>query len=139
MNAIDVYRVGNWCQCRKIPLLAKLCEGIIRVLYNSVIYCDCSIGKNTKLAYGGIAVVIHRRSVIGSGVVISQCVTIGGRSGIKELPVIEDGVYVGAGAKILGGVRVGKDAVVGAGAVVISDVPPGSTVVGVPARILKKD
>ncbi len=71
--------------------------------------------------------------MIGPGVVI------GGRSEIYEVPVIEDDVQIGVGAKVLGPIRVGRGAVVGANAVVLHDVPPGAVVVGIPARVLRID
>ena len=62
---------------------------------------------------------------------------IGGRSHIYEVPVIEDLVEIGVGAKVLGPIRVGRGAVIGANAVVLHDVPPGAVVVGIPARVLR--
>lgn len=76
-------------------------------------------------------------SVIGKNVMISPCVTIGGRSNIYDVPIIEDDVFIGVGAKILGNVTIGKGATVGANAVVLDSVPPGSVAVGVPARVIK--
>lgn len=74
----------------------------------------------------------------GNNVVISPGVVIGGRSEHYEVPIIADDVLIGSGAKILGPVKVGKNARVGANAVVLKDVPEGATVVGIPARILIK-
>lgn len=68
---------------------------------------------------------------------ISPCVTIGGRSGIFAVPQIEDDVFIGAGARILGDVTIGRGAVIGANAVVLKSVPPGAIVAGVPARIIR--
>jgi serine O-acetyltransferase len=138
MNAINLYRIGNFFHRMKIPFIPKVFELLIRLLFNSVIYSETKIGKGTKLAYGGIAVVIHKKTVIGSNVIISQCVTIGGRSNHKELPIIKDNVYIGAGAKILGPVVIEEGAVIGANAVVIKDVLQRSVVAGVPAKIIKK-
>jgi serine acetyltransferase len=69
--------------------------------------------------------------VIGSHVTVMQQVTIGTKNpGDNAAPVIEDDVYIGAGAKVLGGIRVGRGAIIGANAVVTRDIPPGCTVVG---------
>ena len=90
-----------------------------------------------KFAYGGIAVVVHARAVIGKNCIVGQCVTIGGRSKHYEVPVIGDNVYIGAGAKILGPITIGDNCVIGAGAVVLKSVPANSIVAGVPAREVK--
>jgi len=84
-------------------------------------------------------VVIHREAKIGRHCLISQQVTIGGRSGIQGAPVIGDYVRIGAGAKLLGRVRIGDFAVIGANAVVLKDVPEGSVVAGVPAKEIRRD
>lgn len=87
---------------------------------------------------GGI--VIHPRSVIGDGCVIRQGVTLGNRvHGVQEAPVLGCGVNIGAGAKLLGAIRVGDNAQVGANAVVLCDVPAGATAVGVPAKIILRN
>lgn len=91
----------------------------------------------TRFGYGGIAVVVHGRAVVGRGCVIGQCCTIGGRSRHKAVPRLGDNVYMGAGSKILGPVAIGDNVVIGAGAVVLTDVPSNSVVAGVPARIIK--
>jgi len=107
-------------------------------------YLGCvEIGDRTKIGQGLIlshpfGVVVHGDAVIGAHVRIRQNVTIGnkgvGPNG-NAVPVIEDDVDVGAGATILGPVRVGRGAVIGAGAVVVSDVPERCVVAGVPARV----
>ena len=91
----------------------------------------------TKFAYGGIALVIHSRAIIGKNCIVGQCVTIGGRSRHYDVPKIGDNVYIGAGAKILGPITVGNNSVIGAGAVVLKDVPENSIIVGIPAKVIK--
>jgi serine O-acetyltransferase len=77
-----------------------------------------------------LGIVIHRGTLIGENVVIGHQVTLGGRDLTNAAPVIEEGVYLGAGAKVLGGLRIGCGATVGANAVVTRDVAPGQVVVG---------
>lgn len=96
------------------------------------------IGHGVTLSYQGLGTVIHARAIIGDDVYIGPGVTIGGRSGLIEVPVIESNVYIGAGARILGPVRVGRGATVGANSVVIHDVPPYSVVAGIPAKVKKR-
>lgn len=118
--------------CRhRVPLLSKL----YRLLHNSDIYCNLK-GRDIHMPHP-YGIIIHSHSIIGHHVTIMQQVTLGGsRPGINEAPIIEDHVYIGAGAKVLGNVRIGHHAVIGANAVVTRDVPAGATVVGA-NRIVK--
>jgi serine acetyltransferase len=111
--------------CRKrTPLLGRL----VRIALNSDVYCRIWAPVHMPHPYG---IVIHSKTDIGSGVTVMQQVTLGGKDwGENYAPVIEDGAYIGAGARVLGAVRVGRGAIVGANAVVTRDVPPGCTVVG---------
>jgi serine O-acetyltransferase len=84
-----------------------------------------------------LGIVIHRNTRIGKDVVIGHQVTLGGRDLSNSAPEIEDGAYIGAGAKILGAVRIGAGAMIGANAVITKDVPAGQTAVGA-NRILNK-
>jgi serine O-acetyltransferase len=106
----------------------------------SEIFLGISIGSNVKLGERFIiehfsGIIIHSEVSIGNDVRIRQGVTIGNKSARNPLavPIIGDRVDIGAGAKILGDIFVGDDSVIGANAVVIRDVPPGATAVGVPA------
>ena len=81
--------------------------------------------------------VIHERARIGRIVGINPCVTIGERSGIVGVPVIEDDVFIGGGVRVLGDIRIGQRAVIGANAVVLESVPDDAVVAGVPARVIR--
>jgi len=120
--------------CRhRVPVLSKL----FRIAFNSDIYCHMRSPIRIPHPYG---IVIHSRAVIGSRVTVLQQVTIGGKDPGQNLaPVIEDDVYIGAGAKVLGGIRVGRGAVIGANAVVTRDVSAGCTVVGVNRLVRRRD
>ena len=107
-------------------------------LHTSYIPSPCHIGKTSKFAYGGIGLVIHDKTRIGEGCIIGQGITIGGRNGIKEVPVIEDNVFISAGARILGNVNIGHDSIIGTNAVVLRDIPPYSVVAGVPEKLSQK-
>jgi thymidylate kinase len=109
---------------RRVPLLSKL----VRVLFNSDIHCRMPPDVHMPHPYG---IVIHPQAVIGHGVTVMQQVMIGGRDRDENIaPVIGDDVTIGAGARVLGDVRIGNGAIIGANAVVTRDIPPGATVVG---------
>lgn len=111
--------------CRRhVPVLSKL----VRVLFNSDLHCRLPGDVHMPHPYG---IVVHRQAVIGHRVTIMQQVMIAGRDGEPNIaPVIGDDVTIGAGARVLGDVRIGNGATIGANAVVTRDIPPGATVVG---------
>jgi serine O-acetyltransferase len=138
VNAIYLHRLAYWLHERGVPLLPRIVHRLIFLLFNCSIPPRTRIGKGSWLAYGGMGVVIHPDAQLGSGVFVGQQVTVGGRSGSKQMPIIDDDVYLGPGSRILGPITIGQGVFVAPNAVVIGDVPPRVTVGGIPARVLKE-
>ena len=132
---LTIFRLAAWLHRLRVPLLPRLLYALNRLLFAVVLPPSVQVGREVLFGYSGLGIVVHARAVIGDRVKIAQHVTIGGRSGLVGVPVIEDEVEIGAGACVLGPVRIGRGARIGANAVVLADVPPGALAVGVPARI----
>lgn len=140
-----VFRFGQWRYRVKPALLRKLFSFIYRVLLTLIqvmtgieLHCETRIGRRLRLEHFG-GIIISGDAVIGDDVVIRQGVTIGLRhTGVRGSPVIGNRVDIGAGAKLLGPIHIGDDAVIGANAVVLTDVPAGALAVGVPAVIKQR-
>jgi serine O-acetyltransferase len=127
------HRMWHW----HVPLLPRLIYGFNRIVFSVALPASVVIGKDVVLGYSGLGTVIHAHAVIGNRVVIGPGITIGGKTPHHDVPIIEDDVDIGAGARILGPIRVGRGAVIGANAVVVKDVLPGAVVAGVPARVIR--
>ena len=104
------------------------------------IHPGATIGKGLFIDHG-TGVVIGETAVLGDNVTLFQGVTLGGtgKETGKRHPTVEDNVMISAGAKVLGSFTIGENSKIGAGSVVLKEVPPNSTVVGVPGRIVKRD
>ena len=129
--AMILYRLMQGCRRHRLSLLEMAFNKTISM------FCGCVIGRGAE--FGAGFVLIHANGVVinggvraGEGVLLEHQVTIGAER--RQSPVLGDRVFVGAGAKILGPVTVGTGARVGANAVVVKDVAPGTTVVGIPAK-----
>lgn len=133
---IHWYRLSNWLWRHNVPFLPKLIYYLQYLLFNCSVPASCELGKGTKFGYGGMAVIIHARAKLGKNCVIGSCVTVGGKSGWYEVPVIGDNVQISSGAKILGPIRIGNNVIIGANSVVTKDVPDNCVVAGVPAKII---
>jgi len=131
------YRLYHFLHKLKIPLLPILLMYMNRIIWGVYIPPSCKLGRGVKFGYGGSAVIIHARAVVGENTIINPSVTIGGRSKKYEVPIIGSNVYIGGGAKILGDITIGDDVVIGANAVVIHDIPSNSVVAGIPATVIK--
>ncbi|RUR35232.1 serine acetyltransferase [Clostridium perfringens] len=136
-DAMSLYRVSRKLYLKKMFFLAKMIMKYNNKRHNSYIPYTADIGEGSKFAYGGIGVVLHSKCKIGKNCIIGQCVTIGGRTNHGGPPHIGDNVYIGPGARLLGGFYVGNDSIIGANAVVIKDVPKNAVVAGVPSKIIK--
>jgi serine O-acetyltransferase len=121
----------NWkLAARMLSQAARFCTGI-------EIHPGAEIGRRVFIDHGA-GVVVGETSIVGNDVTLYQGVTLGGTGHErgKRHPTLRDGVFVGSSAQILGNICIGENSRVGAGSVVLQDVPPNSTVVGVPAHIV---
>ncbi len=139
INPIKMYYIANWLYRKHVPFIPRIIQLIIFLFFNAVIPYKTSIGKNCIIAHGGSGVVINEKATIGDNVLICQQVTIGGTGIGQSLPLIENDVYLGAGAKIIGPVIIGNNSVIGANAVVTKSIPPRCVAAGVPARIIREN
>jgi serine O-acetyltransferase len=138
VHAIVWHRLAGrlWRAGFKFP--ARLISWFARLVTNVDIHPGATIGRSFFVDHGA-GVVIGETAEIGDNVTIYHGVTLGGVSWTpgKRHPTLEDGVLVGAGAKILGPIKVGAGARIGANSVVVEEVPPGVTAVGIPAKIVR--
>ncbi|MGE0602040.1 MAG: serine O-acetyltransferase [Dehalococcoidia bacterium] len=131
------HRLANALHRRGIPLLPRGIMHITRFVTGIEIHPGATIGRRFFIDHG-MGVVIGETAEIGDDVMLYQGVTLGGTSTrrIKRHPTLRDRVVVGAGAKVIGGIEIGENARIGAGSVVVTNVPPNATVVGVPGHIV---
>ncbi|HHU43771.1 MAG: serine O-acetyltransferase [Bacillota bacterium] len=137
-KAIVKYRIAHWFHKKGWFLLARIISQRAKKKTGIEIHPAAKIGKGIFIDHGS-GVVIGETTEIGDNVTIYQGVTLGGTGKIsgKRHPTIKDNVMISAGAKVLGPVVIGEFSKIGAGSVVLKDVPPYSTVVGVPGRIVR--
>jgi len=133
------YRISHSLYIRGLRFLPRLISALGQFLTTVDIHPGAKIGQRVFIDHA-TGVIIGETAVVGNDVLIYQQVTLGGvsLSKGKRHPTIEDGVTIGAGAKILGNITVGKNAKIGANSVIIKDVPSDCTAVGVPAHTTKR-
>ena len=131
------HRAAHAMHSAGIPLVPRGLMHFTRFVTGIEIHPGATIGRRFFIDHG-MGVVIGETAEIGDDVMLYQGVTLGGTSTrrVKRHPTLRDNVVVGAGAKIIGGIEVGENARVGAGSVVVTNVPPNATVVGVPGHIV---
>ena len=137
-HALVAYRVSHWLKIHHVPFLPRAISQVARILTGIEIHPSAKIGKGFFIDHG-MGVVIGETAEIGDYVTIFQGVTLGGtgKERGKRHPTLGNHVVVGAGAKILGGITVGDNVKIGANSVVLKNVAANSTVIGVPARVIK--
>lgn len=140
LHAIILHRIAHALYKRKVFFLPRFISYTARFLTGIEIHPGAKIGQGLFIDHG-MGVVIGETAVIGNNVALYQGVTLGGtgKEKGKRHPTLGNDLVVGAGAKILGNIVIGDNSYIGANAVIINDVPPKSTVVGVPGRITKQD
>ncbi len=140
LHAVWGHRVAHWLWTRGFKLLARWLSHVNRALTGIEIHPGARIGPRFFIDHG-MGVVIGETAEIGADVTLYHQVTLGGTSleKGKRHPTLEDGVVVGAGAKILGAITVGEYSRVGGNAVVVRPVPPHSVVVGVPGEVVRRE
>ena len=136
-HALRIHRIGNWLWRRNFFWLGRLVSHVGRFLTGIEIHPGATIGRRFFIDHG-MGVVIGETAEIGDDVTLYHGVTLGGTSWNKgkRHPTLRDGVVIGAGAKVLGPIIVGEGAKIGSNAVVVKDVPPGASAVGIPARFI---
>ena len=136
LHALWFYRAANWFYRHKRFTIARIISQIARHFTGIEIHPGAKIGKKFFIDHG-MGVVIGETAEIGEGVLIYQGVVLGGTSLAKgkRHPTLGNNVVIGTGAAVLGPIKIGDNSRIGAGSVVVSEIPPNSTAVGIPARV----
>lgn len=137
LHAVWAHRVNHWLWCKRLRSVSRFHSQMVRLLTGIEIHPAAKVGHRLFIDHG-MGVVIGETAIVGDDVTIYQNVTLGGtgKESGKRHPTIGNGVFIGAGAKLLGNITIGDNCRVGAGSVVLHDVPDNSTIVGVPGHIV---
>jgi serine O-acetyltransferase len=140
VHALWMHRVAHRLWQARRPTLARVLSHIARFITGIEIHPGAKIGRGVFIDHG-MGVVIGETATVGDNCLLYQGVVLGGTSleRKKRHPDLEEGVVVGAGAIVLGPIRIGKGTRIGAGSVVIKDTPPDATVVGVPGKVVAQN
>jgi serine O-acetyltransferase len=140
LHALYFHHVAHWFWNSNLKTIGRFISHVGRFLTGIEIHPGANLGPGLFIDHG-IGVVIGETSEIGEDVTIYQGVTLGGTSLEKKKrhPTIGNGVVIGAGATILGAIKVGDNSRIGSGSVVVKEVPPNSLVVGVPGQVIYRD
>jgi len=137
LHAIWIHRLAHVCWNAGLLWLGRFISHVSRWLTGIEIHPGATIGKRFLIDHG-MGIVIGETTEIGNDVTLYHGVTLGGTTWekVKRHPTLQDGVIVGAGAKVLGAITIGEQSRIGANSVVFKDVPPHSTVVGIPGTVV---
>jgi serine O-acetyltransferase len=138
LHAVLIHRVAHWFYRHRRYILARCISQTARFLTGIEIHPGAKVGQRLFIDHG-LGVVIGETAELGDDVLLYQGVTLGGTGNQrgKRHPTLGDRVVVGTGAAVLGDITLGNDVKVGAGSVVVHSVPDGSTVVGIPAKVVR--
>ncbi len=138
--AVWLHRISYALWRARLRLMARVLSQVARLFTGVDIHPAALLGRRLFIDHA-MGVVIGETAIVGSDVTLYQGVTLGGtgKGHGKRHPTVCDGVFIGNNANVLGNITVGENSRVGAGSVVLSDVPPNSTVVGVPAHIVYRN
>ncbi|WP_290512393.1 serine O-acetyltransferase EpsC [Aeromicrobium sp.] len=134
LHAVWGFRLAHWLWMHELKTAGRAVSQLARFLTGVEIHPGATIGRRFFIDHG-MGVVIGETTVIGDDVLMYHAVTLGGTSALHEKrhPTLGDDIVVGAGATVLGNVRIGSHSVIGANSVVVADAPEGSVLVGSPA------
>lgn len=145
---ISIYRFGNFIYYKvKIPVVRTILLMIykllnlffVKIAFNTELPAECKIGKNL-IIYHPYGIVVNKKTIMGDNVILRHQTTIGNKgNGTGGVPHIGNNVNIGSGSALIGGIKVGDNAIIGAHSVVNKDVYDDTTVVGVPAKVVKKN
>ncbi len=142
---LRLHCLARWCHLHHIPLIPRLIKAVMYIFFNCILPAEASVGSGTRFHHHGWCVLVHESVEFGSDCNIYNQVVIGGGHDGPDGPpiriVIGDRVNISAGAKVFcksGTLTIGSGSTIAANAVVLSDVPPNSLAVGMPARCIPK-
>lgn len=140
LHAVWLHRIAHAFYKKRLFFIARVISQVSRFLTGIEIHPGAKIGRRLFIDHG-MGVVIGETCEIGDNVTIFQGVTLGGtgKEKGKRHPTVKDNVLISTGAKVLGSITLGENSKIGGGSVVLKDVPPNSTVVGIPGRVVVQD
>lgn len=140
LHAVWSHRIAHWFFKKRLYFIARVISQVSKFFTGIEIHPGAKIGRRFFIDHG-TGVVIGETCEIGNNVVLYQGVTLGGtgKEKGKRHPTLMDNVLVASGAKVLGSITIGENSKVGAGSVVLKDVPPNATVVGIPGKVVIQD
>ncbi|MFM7365678.1 MAG: serine O-acetyltransferase [Cuspidothrix sp.] len=138
-HALCLHRFAHWLHLHQVSFIPRFISHLGRFFTGIEIHPGAKIGKSVFIDHG-MGVVIGETAIVGDYALIYQGVTLGGtgKESGKRHPTLGDNVVVGAGAKVLGNIQISDRVRIGAGSIVLRDVPPDATVVGIPGRIISR-
>ena len=138
-NPVVLHDWGQVLDRWHVPIVASILDRVSRIWFSCWIPHTVKLGKNCSFGYGGLGCVIHSHAVIGDSVECGANVLIGGNARTLGVPTIEDDVYIGFGAVIIGPITIGRGSLIGANSVVTRSIPPRSVAAGNPAQIITRE